>query len=98
MKNYVSQDCVLTQAVCFLVLILERFVIFAIFENKYFSIEFPPKNMYRENLEKREGCSVVAHERLSEPRLTIEWLLEKLRSFSISLLFKILIVDKKSSV
>ena len=45
MTNYVSQDCVLTQAVCFFLLILERFVIFTIFENKYFSIEFTLKKL-----------------------------------------------------
>ena len=27
---------------------------------------------YREDLEKREVCDVVAHERLTEPRLTME--------------------------
>ena len=45
MTNYVSQDCVLTQAVCFFLLILERFVIFTIFENKYFPIEFTLKKL-----------------------------------------------------
>ena len=34
------------------------------------------------DLEKQEGCGVVAHERLTEPRITMEWLLAKLRSFS----------------
>ena len=27
---------------------------------------------YHYDLEKREGCGVVAHERLTEPRVTIE--------------------------
>ena len=27
---------------------------------------------YRKDLEKREGCGVVAHERLIEPRVTME--------------------------
>ena len=33
------------------------------------------------DLEKQEGCGVVAQERLPEPRVTIEWLLAKQRSF-----------------
>ena len=33
--------------------------------------------LYRWALEKREGCGVVAHLRLSEPRVTIKWLLAK---------------------
>ena len=37
---------------------------------------------YRWDLEKQEGCGLVAHERLTESRVTIEWLLAKLRSFS----------------
>ena len=37
---------------------------------------------YRYDLEKQEGCGVVAHERLTEPRVTMEWLLAKPRSFS----------------
>ena len=38
--------------------------------------------MYRDDLEMREGCDVVAHERLTEPCVTMESLLAKLRSFS----------------
>ena len=34
------------------------------------------------DLEKQEGCGVVAHERLTEPRVTKEWLLAKPRSCS----------------
>ena len=30
--------------------------------------------MYREDLEKRAGCGVVAHERLIEPRVSMETL------------------------
>ena len=37
--------------------------------------------MYRYDLEKQEGCGVVAHEGLIEPRVTIEWLLAKPKSF-----------------
>ena len=37
---------------------------------------------YREDLEKREVFGVVAHERLTEPRVTMEWQLAKPRSFS----------------
>ena len=37
---------------------------------------------YRYDLEKQEGCGVVAHERLTEPRVPMEWLLAKPRSFS----------------
>ena len=37
---------------------------------------------YRWDLEKRKECGVVAFERLPEPRVTIEWLLAKPRSFS----------------
>ena len=37
---------------------------------------------YREDLEKQEGCGVVAHERLTEPSVTMEWLLAKPRSIS----------------
>ena len=29
-------------------------------------------NLYRLDLEKREGCGVVAHERLTESRVTIK--------------------------
>ena len=36
---------------------------------------------YRYDSEKQEGCGVVAHERLTEPRVTMEWLLAKPRSF-----------------
>ena len=38
--------------------------------------------IYREDLKKQEGCGVVAHERHTEPRVTIEWLITKSRSFS----------------
>ena len=37
---------------------------------------------YRQDLEKQERCGVVAHERLTEPRVTIEWLLAKQNSLS----------------
>ena len=37
---------------------------------------------YRYDFEKQEGCDVVAHERLTEPRVTMEWLLAKPQSFS----------------
>ena len=37
---------------------------------------------YRWDLQKQEGCGVVAHERLTEPRVKIKWLLAKPRSFS----------------
>ena len=37
---------------------------------------------YRKDLEKQEGCCVVAHERLTESRGTIEWHLAISRSFS----------------
>ena len=36
---------------------------------------------YRYDLEKQALCGLVAHERLTEPRVTIEWLLAKPRSF-----------------
>ena len=38
--------------------------------------------IYREDLEKQEECGVVAHERLTEPRVTMEWLLAKRNSLS----------------
>ena len=38
--------------------------------------------MYRWDLEKQEGCGVVPHERPTEPRVTIEWLLAKRNSLS----------------
>ena len=34
------------------------------------------------NSEKQEECGVVAYKRLTEPRVTIEWLLKTPRSFS----------------
>ena len=40
------------------------------------------KIIYRQDLEKQEGCDVVAHETLTEPRVTIELLLAKPRTFS----------------
>ena len=36
----------------------------------------------RWDLEKNEGCCVVAHERLTESRVTMSWLLAKPKSFS----------------
>ena len=33
-------------------------------------------------LKKQEGCGLVAHESLTEPRVTIEWLLSKRNSLS----------------
>ena len=36
----------------------------------------------RQDLAKQEGCGMVAHERLTEPRVTIEWLLPKRNSLS----------------
>ena len=38
--------------------------------------------MYRQDLEKQEGCGRVAHERRTEPRVTIESLSAIPRSFS----------------
>ena len=38
--------------------------------------------MYREDLKNYEGCGVVVHERLTEPRVIIEWLLTKSKSLS----------------
>ena len=40
------------------------------------------EKFYREDLEKQGGCGVVAHERLTEPRVTIEWLLAKQNSLA----------------
>ena len=48
---------------------------------------------YKKN--KNYLCDVVAHERLTEPRVTIGWLLAKPRSFSNRPLFKIFIVYKQ---
>ena len=33
-------------------------------------------------LKKREGCDLVAHQKLTAPRITMEWLLAESRSFS----------------
>ena len=38
--------------------------------------------MYREDLETYEECGVVVHEIITEPRVTMKWLLAKLKSFS----------------
>ena len=38
--------------------------------------------MYRWDLEKQEGGGAVAHARLTEPRVTMKWLLSKRNSFS----------------
>ena len=38
--------------------------------------------MNREDLEKQEECDLMAHERLTVPRVKMEWLLAKPRSFS----------------
>ena len=38
--------------------------------------------MYRLDLEKLEGCGVMARERLIEPHVTMEWILAEPRSFS----------------
>ena len=38
--------------------------------------------MHLKDLEKLEGCGVVAHEILTEPRVTMDWLLTKLKRFS----------------
>ena len=38
--------------------------------------------MYRQDLEKQEGSGAVAHETTTEPRVTIQWLPAKPRSFS----------------
>ena len=40
------------------------------------------KKTYRQDLQKQEGHGKVAHERLTELRVTIEWLLAKPWSFS----------------
>ena len=37
---------------------------------------------YREDLEKKEECGGVVHEKLYEPIVTMEWLLAETRSFS----------------
>ena len=37
---------------------------------------------YRLDLEKQEGCAEVAQERLTEPRVTMKWLLAKRNSLS----------------
>ena len=37
---------------------------------------------YHWYLEKKEGCGLVAHERLTEPRVTMDWLLPKPNSLS----------------
>ena len=39
------------------------------------NLEMKLAKTYRQDLEKREGCGVVAHERLTELRVTPEWLL-----------------------
>ena len=44
--------------------------------------KFLKKLLYRQYLEDQEGCGVVAHGRLTEPRVTMEWLLAKPRSYS----------------
>ena len=48
--------------------------------NKKYRFQFSTN--YRYDSEKREGCGVVAHERLTEPRVTMDWLLAIPRSFS----------------
>ena len=48
---------------------------------------------YRYDLEKWEGCGVVAHERLAEPRVTVEWLLAQRRSFSNLPVFQIFMIE-----
>ena len=40
------------------------------------------EKLYRWDLEKQERCGVVAHEWLTEPRVTMKWLLVKPRSVS----------------
>ena len=40
------------------------------------------RDMYHYDLEKQEKCGEVAHERLTEPRVTIMWLLAKPSIFS----------------
>ena len=47
------------------------------------------------NSEKQEECGVVAYKRLTEPRVTIEWLLKTPRSFSNLPAFLILMVEFK---
>ena len=42
--------------------------------------EFYLQIYYRWDLEKQEQCGVVAHERLTKPPITMEWLLAKPRS------------------
>ena len=37
---------------------------------------------YRWYLEKKEGCGLMAHERLTEQRVTMEWLVPKRNSLS----------------
>ena len=41
----------------------------------------------RKDLKKQEGCGVVAHERLTEPHVRMEWLLPKRNSLSDLLVF-----------
>ena len=53
---------------------------------------------YRYDLEKREECGVVAHKRLTEPRVTMNWLLAKSRSLSNLPLFYILVVKFEITV
>ena len=54
------------------------------YQKKYFSIIilYNVYNTYRLDLENQKGCGVVAHERLTEPRASMKWLLGKPRSFS----------------
>ena len=52
------------------------------FYNDTFKDQMRDLNYYRWDLENQEGCGVVAHERLTEPRVTMEWLLAKPNSLS----------------
>ena len=66
----------------------KKFLIFRFAEFLIFDLfEFFQNIFYHKDLEKQEGCNVVAHERLTEPLVTIEWLLAKPRSFPNILAF-----------
>ena len=52
------------------------------FYNDTFKDQMKYFNNYRWDLENQEGCGVVAHERLTEPRVAIEWVLATRNSLS----------------
>ena len=57
-------------------------VIRLIFIYSKYQVQVDGLTVYRQDLEKQEGVDVVAHERLTEPIVTMESLLAKPRSFS----------------